>query len=78
MQLDCVIRGGTVVNADGVTQADVGISGEQIVVSNAELTRARIRNYGRIAERRLVFRFTLGGDYQKQSRFNTRFAGSLR
>ena len=35
------------------------ISGEQIVVSNAELTRARIRNYGRIAERRLVFRFTL-------------------
>jgi small-conductance mechanosensitive channel len=35
------------------------ISGEQIVVSNAELTKARIRNYGRIAERRLVFRFTL-------------------
>jgi len=38
------------------------ISGEQIVVSNAELTKARIRNYGRIAERRLVFRFTLAFD----------------
>ena len=35
------------------------ITGEQIVVANAELTKARIRNYGRIAERRLVFRFTL-------------------
>jgi small-conductance mechanosensitive channel len=35
------------------------ISGEQIIVANAELTRARIRNYGRILERRLVFRFQL-------------------
>ncbi len=35
------------------------ISGEQIVVSNAELTRARIRNYGRISERRLVFHLQL-------------------
>ncbi len=34
-------------------------SGEQIVISNAELAKARIRNYGRILERRLVFRFQL-------------------
>ena len=34
-------------------------SGEQIVLANAELIKARIRNYGRLSERRLVFRFTL-------------------
>ena len=34
-------------------------SGEQIVVANAELVKARIRNYGRLAERRSVFRFVL-------------------
>jgi small-conductance mechanosensitive channel len=35
------------------------ISGEQIVIANAELVKARIRNYGRLAERRSVFRFAL-------------------
>jgi small-conductance mechanosensitive channel len=34
-------------------------SGEQIVLSNAELVKARIRNYGRLAERRSVFRFVI-------------------
>ena len=32
------------------------ISGEQIVLANADLVKARIRNYGRLRERRSVFR----------------------
>jgi len=32
------------------------VSGEQIVLANSELVKTRIRNYGRIAERRSVFR----------------------
>jgi small-conductance mechanosensitive channel len=48
------------VEAIGIKSTRIrSITGEQIVVANAELTRARIRNYGRIAERRLVFRFTI-------------------
>jgi small-conductance mechanosensitive channel len=35
------------------------ITGEQIVLANAELVKARIRNYGRVSERRTVFRFGL-------------------
>lgn len=31
------------------------LSGEQIIMANAELLKARIRNYGRMAERRVVF-----------------------
>ncbi|HEU4626757.1 MAG TPA: mechanosensitive ion channel family protein [Steroidobacteraceae bacterium] len=31
------------------------LSGEQIVLSNADLLKSRIRNYGRMAERRVVF-----------------------
>jgi len=30
-------------------------SGEQLIISNAELSRARIRNFGRVTERRSVF-----------------------
>ena len=41
MQLDCVIRGGTVVNADGMAQADVGISGEKIVAVGSALPAGR-------------------------------------
>ncbi len=37
-------------------------SGEQIVVANAELVKARIRNFGRLAERRSVFRFVVALD----------------
>jgi small-conductance mechanosensitive channel len=33
------------------------VTGEQIVLANAELVKARIRNYGRLQERRSVFRF---------------------
>jgi small-conductance mechanosensitive channel len=35
------------------------VTGEQIVVSNAELVKARIRNYGRLNERRSVFRIVV-------------------
>ena len=35
------------------------VSGEQIVISNAELVKARIRNYGRLTERRSVFRLVI-------------------
>jgi len=35
------------------------VSGEQIVVSNAEMGKIRIRNYGRIDQRRAVIRFSL-------------------
>ena len=35
------------------------VSGEQIVIANAELVKVRIRNYGRVVERRSVFRFGL-------------------
>jgi len=31
-------------------------SGEQLIISNAELSKARIRNFGRVTERRSVFR----------------------
>lgn len=31
------------------------LSGEQIIMSNADLLRSRVRNYGRMAERRVVF-----------------------
>jgi small-conductance mechanosensitive channel len=31
------------------------LSGEQIVLSNADLLKSRVRNYGRMAERRVVF-----------------------
>lgn len=38
------------------------ISGEQIVMSNADILKARVRNYGRMQERRAVFQF--GVDYR--------------
>ena len=38
------------------------ISGEQLIVSNAELLKARIRNYGRMAERRVLFTIGIGYD----------------
>lgn len=38
------------------------LSGEQLVISNADLLKSRLRNYGRMQERRAVF--TLGVTYQ--------------
>jgi small-conductance mechanosensitive channel len=37
------------------------ISGEQIIVSNADLLKSRLRNYGRMSERRVLF--TIGVTY---------------
>jgi small-conductance mechanosensitive channel len=37
------------------------LSGEQIIISNGDLLKARVRNYGRMSERRAVFQ--LGVDY---------------
>ena len=38
------------------------ISGEQIVISNADLLKSRLRNYGRMIERRVLF--TIGVTYE--------------
>ncbi len=38
------------------------ISGEQIVISNADLLKTRLRNYGRMTERRVLF--TIGVTYE--------------
>jgi small-conductance mechanosensitive channel len=38
------------------------LSGEQIVMSNADLLKSRLRNYGRMSERRVVF--TIGVTYE--------------
>ena len=41
MDVDLVLRGGTVVTADSQFQADIGVRGEQIVAIGGELTGAR-------------------------------------
>ena len=41
------------------------LSGEQIVMSNADLLKSRVRNYGRMAERRVLF--TIGVTYETPS-----------
>jgi small-conductance mechanosensitive channel len=41
------------------------LSGEQIVMSNADLLKSRLRNYGRMSERRVVF--TIGVTYETPS-----------
>jgi small-conductance mechanosensitive channel len=41
------------------------LSGEQIVVSNADLLKSRMRNFGRMNERRVVF--TVGVTYETPS-----------
>lgn len=46
------------VEAIGIRSTRIrSVTGEQIVLANAELVKARIRNYGRLQERRSVFRF---------------------
>ena len=41
MDVDLVIRGGTIVTADGRSQADIGVRGEQIVAIGGDVTGAR-------------------------------------
>jgi small-conductance mechanosensitive channel len=38
------------------------ISGEQIIISNADIIKARVRNFGRMRERRTVFQFGVNYD----------------
>ncbi len=38
------------------------ISGEQIIISNADIVKARVRNFGRMRERRNVFQFGVSYD----------------
>jgi small-conductance mechanosensitive channel len=46
------------VEAIGIKSTRIrSVTGEQIVMSNAELVKTRIRNFGRLRERRAVFRF---------------------
>ena len=53
---------GTVEHTGLKTTRIRSISGEQIIVSNADLLKSRIRNYKRMQERRVVF--TVGVEYQ--------------
>jgi small-conductance mechanosensitive channel len=49
-----------VVEAVGIKSTRLrSVGGEQIVIANAELVKARIRNFGRLAERRSVFRIVV-------------------
>jgi small-conductance mechanosensitive channel len=52
------------------------LSGEQIVMSNADLLSSRIRNYGRMAERRVVF--TLNVTYETSVDLIERVPGLIR
>lgn len=53
---------GTVENVGLKTTRLRSLSGEQVVLANADLLKSRIRNYGRMFERRVVFSF--GVTYQ--------------
>jgi small-conductance mechanosensitive channel len=53
---------GSVENVGLKTTRLRSLSGEQLVFSNADLLKSRIRNYGRMLERRVVFKF--GVTYQ--------------
>ncbi len=38
------------------------ISGEQIIIANADIIKARVRNFGRMGDRRAVFQFGVNYD----------------
>ena len=52
------------------------LSGEQIVMSNADLLKSRLRNYGRMSERRVVF--TIGITYETSSDLLERIPAVIR
>lgn len=52
------------------------LSGEQIIMSNADLLKSRVRNYGRMAERRVVF--TLNVAYDTPLELLERIPGVIR
>jgi small-conductance mechanosensitive channel len=43
------------------------LSGEQIIMSNADILKSRVRNYGRMRERRAVFQFGVSYDTEPQA-----------
>ena len=57
---------GTVENIGLKTTRIRSISGEQLVFSNTDLTKARLRNYRHMQERRIVFGFGVGYDTPPQ------------
>lgn len=52
------------------------LGGEQIIISNSELTKTRIRNYKRMEERRILF--TLGVTYQTPAEKLEKIPGVIR
>lgn len=42
------------------------LSGEQIIIANADIIKARVRNFGRMGDRRAVFQFGLNADTSTQ------------
>ena len=52
------------------------ISGEQIIISNGDLLKARVRNYGRLIERRAVFQ--IGVHYETPAEALAAIPGAIR
>ena len=72
--IDTII--GTVEQVGLKTTRLKSISGEQVVLANTDLLNSRIRNYGRMQERRVVF--TLGVTYQTPHATLERIPGLIR
>jgi small-conductance mechanosensitive channel len=52
------------------------LSGEQIIIANADIIKARVRNFGRMGDRRAVFQF--GVNYDTPTDVLTRIPGEVR
>ena len=52
------------------------ISGEQIIIANADIIKARVRNFGRMGDRRAVFQF--GVNYDTPTQVLTLIPGEVR
>ena len=52
------------------------LSGEQIIIANADIIKARVRNFGRMGERRAVFQF--GVNYDTPTDVLARIPGEVR
>jgi small-conductance mechanosensitive channel len=52
------------------------ISGEQIIIANADIIKARVRNYGRMGDRRAVFQF--GVSYETPTEVLAAIPGEVR
>jgi small-conductance mechanosensitive channel len=52
------------------------LSGEQIIIANADIIKARVRNFGRMSERRAVFQF--GVNYDTPTEVLAKIPGDVR